>query len=206
MRWRRATRCATPRISTPTSCVAQGGMRSRPSWRERPRCRSSTSTLRMSPKNGARPSPSTARVLWSRWPEGSSSDKSRAGARRCARRWPRRRWRSPEASHENAMLTTADADVVRRDPALPGLAAILDPIRLAELLRPLLPESAIGAGRVGWIRYKVNESCRAAYRFDTVAGKVEIGLHACLPDDLAERRGNGNGVKRLVLEDLALVA
>ena len=104
------------------------------------------------------------------------------------------------------MLTAADADVVRRDPALPGLAAILDPDRLADLLRPLLPERELGAGRIGWIRYKPSTSCRAAYRFEIPGGEIEIGMHACVPDELAGWRGNGNGAQRLVLEDLALVA
>ena len=103
------------------------------------------------------------------------------------------------------MLTGADADVVRRDPAIRGLAAILDPDRLADRLRAAMPDMEIGAGRLGWVRYRPKDSCRAAYRFETRGGEIDIGLHACLSEDLAGWRVNGNGGGRLVLEDLALV-
>jgi len=103
------------------------------------------------------------------------------------------------------MLTAADADVVRRDPALPGLAAILDPDRLAGRLRAAMSDREIGAGRIGWARYKPNESCRAAYQFEARGGAIDIGVHACRPSDLAEWRGDAGGGNRLVLEDLALV-
>jgi len=103
------------------------------------------------------------------------------------------------------MLTETDADVVRRDPALPGLGAVLDPDRLGELLRPALPEREIGAGRIGWIRYRPHDFCRAAYRFEVSGGEIDVGLHACLPAELSEWRGNGHGGERLVLEDLALI-
>src|SRR5262245_9137017 len=103
------------------------------------------------------------------------------------------------------MLTAADADVARRDPALPGLAVILDPERLAGMLRSSMPEREIGAGRIGWVRYKPGESCRAGYRFDARGGEIDIGLHACLPADLADGGVEEDFGGRLVLEGLALV-
>jgi phosphotransferase family enzyme len=101
------------------------------------------------------------------------------------------------------LLTETDADVVGRDPALPGLGVVLDPDRVAEILRPALPKREIGAGRLGWIRYRPHDFCRAAYRFEVPGGEIDIGLHACIPADLAAWRENGGD--RIVLDDLALI-
>jgi tRNA A-37 threonylcarbamoyl transferase component Bud32 len=103
------------------------------------------------------------------------------------------------------MLTTPDADVVRRDPGLPGLAVVLDPDRLAGVMRRLMPRLEVAACRVVHVRYRPHDHCRAECRLMARDREIEIGVHACAPDEIAAWRGNGKGARRFVLDDLALI-
>src|SRR5438094_279507 len=47
------------------------------------------------------------------------------------------------------MVSLPDADLVRRDPALPGLGTVLDPARFVAALRAARPELGIEAVHVG---------------------------------------------------------
>jgi aminoglycoside phosphotransferase (APT) family kinase protein len=60
------------------------------------------------------------------------------------------------------MLSAADADLVRRDPLLPGLRLVLDSRALADELRPWLDIRETVAAT--YLRYKPSTSCLAAYR------------------------------------------
>lgn len=61
------------------------------------------------------------------------------------------------------MRSPADEAVAARDPALPGLAAILDDARLAELLDRALPDMRVDGARVSYLRYKPGTNCIAAF-------------------------------------------
>ncbi len=74
------------------------------------------------------------------------------------------------------MLSPADAAFVKRDPALPGLAVLLDPPALAEALQTRLPGAQIEALTATYVRYKPRTSCLVAYRLKT--GEAEIDLYA----------------------------
>lgn len=60
------------------------------------------------------------------------------------------------------MLSPADRAVVARDPALPGLATLLDPGAAAGLVARVLPDAPCGAPSVDYTRYKPGVSCLTA--------------------------------------------
>src|SRR2546426_174552 len=62
------------------------------------------------------------------------------------------------------MLSSPDADLVRRDPALPGLGTVLDPARFVAALRAARPELEIEAVQVGYVDYKPGRECIVGYR------------------------------------------
>ena len=68
------------------------------------------------------------------------------------------------------MLSAADADLVRRDTALPGLATLLDPEAFLALWRRLHgPDSASSVTPV-YLRYKPRTNCLVSYRVETPRG------------------------------------
>lgn len=69
------------------------------------------------------------------------------------------------------MLSPHDADLVRRDPDLPGLALMLDPDVFISRLHTLLPDYEPGTAQRTYIRYKPGTSCRILYRFE-LSGEV----------------------------------
>src|SRR2546425_4171653 len=62
------------------------------------------------------------------------------------------------------MLSLPDADLVRRDPALPGLGTVLDPARFVAALGAARPELGIEAVQVGYVHYKPGRECIVGYR------------------------------------------
>lgn len=75
------------------------------------------------------------------------------------------------------MLSAPDAELVRRDPAIPGLSLLLDPDAFVTKLRARLPEAtSIDRASISYIRYKPGTNCLVAYRFE-VAG-TELDAHA----------------------------
>lgn len=77
------------------------------------------------------------------------------------------------------MLHAADAALVRRDPALPGLATVLDPEALCARLRAALPDSEIEDVRATYVRYKPGTSCVVACRV-RAGGTVATGYAKAL--------------------------
>jgi aminoglycoside phosphotransferase (APT) family kinase protein len=69
------------------------------------------------------------------------------------------------------MLSPLDADLVQRDPALPGLAIVLDPEAFVGALRRSLPDADLGAARITYVKYKPGTNCLVGYRL-TVAGTI----------------------------------
>lgn len=68
------------------------------------------------------------------------------------------------------MLTSDDRELVSRDRSLPGLATLLDPEALGELLCDYL--TAAGGVRVEYLRYKPGTSLTAGLLLDTALGVV----------------------------------
>lgn len=68
------------------------------------------------------------------------------------------------------MLASADVELVRRDPGLPGLAALLDAEALAGLLDGRDGVGTVRAVTPRYVRYKPRTSCLVGYRVDADGG------------------------------------
>ncbi len=82
------------------------------------------------------------------------------------------------------MLSSAEADLARRDAAIPGLATVLDSDAFVAALRRAAPEADLRAAQITYVRYKPRTYCRVAYRLDVAGKEVDAAVGACRPDDL----------------------
>lgn len=109
------------------------------------------------------------------------------------------------------MLSLPDAELLRRDPALPGLSLLLDPERFTARLRESATEEAPGLLRPAYVRYKPGTSCLVEYRKDT-SGEPALYAVARRPNAVdklnkARRRsttGEVPGMGTTVLDDGAI--
>ncbi len=76
------------------------------------------------------------------------------------------------------MLCQADADLVKRDPGLAGLAMILDPDAMVETLQGLYPDAGVTAAVANYVRYKPTTSCLVGYQVRCAAGTVDVYARA----------------------------
>ncbi len=79
------------------------------------------------------------------------------------------------------MLSAADAQLVRRDPQIPGLGMLLDPEAFAETLQRLYPDAGVVSAEPGYLRYKPNTSCLVGYWVVSKAGKLDVYARAHNP-------------------------
>ena len=112
------------------------------------------------------------------------------------------------------MLTPAETDLVRRDPAIPGLAVVFDSDAFADALRRAAPEADLRTAQITYVRYKPGAFCRVAYRLDLGGAEVDVDVRACRPEDIASwlkdrGRTSGSGppghMVHMVLEECAVV-
>ena len=61
------------------------------------------------------------------------------------------------------MLLAADADLISRDPNLPGLRILLDPELFCEILQEQLPSIHLESVQPSYLRYKSGTSCLAGF-------------------------------------------
>jgi len=61
------------------------------------------------------------------------------------------------------MLSPAERDLIRRDPALPALATLLDEATLLAALRSALPDLGVTGAALGYLRYKPGTNAVAGY-------------------------------------------
>jgi aminoglycoside phosphotransferase (APT) family kinase protein len=107
------------------------------------------------------------------------------------------------------MLSPADWDLVRRDPGLPALGTVLDPLAMLSRLEPHWPTESLSAANIFYLRYKPGTSCLAGYRLRTDDRQVLLTVHARRPDaadklaNHLEKRSShrSRGPRRLVLTD-----
>ena len=76
------------------------------------------------------------------------------------------------------MLCQADANLVKRDPGLPGLGMILDPDAFIETLQGLYPDAGVTGAAPNYVRYKPTTSCLVGYRVFCAAGTVDVYARA----------------------------
>ena len=74
------------------------------------------------------------------------------------------------------MLSPANADLVRRDGRLPGLATLLDPDAFLAALQASVPPADLRAAHLRYLRYKPGQNCLAAYSIE--AGGSGVDCHA----------------------------
>ena len=86
------------------------------------------------------------------------------------------------------MLTPEEADFVSRDPAIPGLKTVLDPLAFLEALGRVAPARDLRLARIQYVKYKPGTFCRVAYRVDVAGAPCELEARACRPEDLTSRR------------------
>jgi aminoglycoside phosphotransferase (APT) family kinase protein len=72
------------------------------------------------------------------------------------------------------MLSLADAELARRDPALPGLATLLDDSAFAAALSAQLPAARIETAKLNYIRYKPHTNCLAAYHLTMPEAEIVV--------------------------------
>lgn len=80
------------------------------------------------------------------------------------------------------MLSPADAGLVRRDPALPGLSTLLDVDAFCAALRRHLPGLVEHQATLRYLRYKPGMNCVAAYRLSGAGAKTDLYAKAHGPD------------------------
>src|SRR3989454_10171088 len=88
---------------------------------------------------------------------------------------------APVAAHPHSatMLSPPEADLVRRDGVLPGLATALDPDALLAALAPALPTADVRAASVRYVRYKPHTNCLVAHRLDLGGAQAQtVDIHA----------------------------
>lgn len=84
------------------------------------------------------------------------------------------------------MLAAADADLVRRDPAIRGLQIVLDPEAVLGLIKDRAGHHEPLAARPTYVRYKRGTSCIVGYELDTAGAPLLVFAKAHRLEDLAK--------------------
>ena len=85
------------------------------------------------------------------------------------------------------MLSSADAALVARDRALPGLVTVLDPVAFARVLGDLSPRFAQATVAPTYVRYKPGTRCLVAYDVGVAGGRLHVHANAYASPRWAER-------------------
>ena len=86
------------------------------------------------------------------------------------------------------MLLPADADLVRRERAITGLASLLDPDEFVTMLHQAVPQSEVGTAQPTYVRYKPGRSCLVAYKVRVGGEIVDVYAKALRRDGMEELR------------------
>ena len=93
------------------------------------------------------------------------------------------------------MLLPADADLVRREHAVTGLASLLDPDEFVAMLRQVVPQSETVTAKPIYVRYQPGKSCLATYKVSVEGEIVDVYAKALPRDGMEELRENGQQLK-----------
>ena len=85
--------------------------------------------------------------------------------------------------------SSAVADLVRRDPSIPGLATVLEPEVFAAALREAAPEVDLRSAEISYLRYKPRDYCRATYRLGVGGSELDVDVRAFLPEEFGAHLG-----------------
>lgn len=86
------------------------------------------------------------------------------------------------------MLSPPDADLVRRDRQLPGLACLLDSDSFGSALCQVGSGVEVRAARLVWVSYSPGQSCIAGYQVDCGSDVVDVCARAYRVDEHAKLR------------------
>src|SRR6266511_3272044 len=120
---------------------------------------------------------------------------------------------SRSRGRNSPMLPPPDADLVAREPDLPGLASVLDSDAFAEILRAQVPGVRIQGARATYMHYKPGTFCLVDYAVQADGHTVDAygiahRVDAAIKLRNAEEKGQVAGpfrVGRFVVEDLSLI-
>jgi aminoglycoside phosphotransferase (APT) family kinase protein len=76
------------------------------------------------------------------------------------------------------VISRDDAALAASDPALPGLATVLDDERIAAALRERLPSARIGNAARTYARYKPGRGCVVAYQLELGGSRLDVYARA----------------------------
>lgn len=79
------------------------------------------------------------------------------------------------------MLSRPDAELVQRDSAVPGLALLLNPEAMSQVLNQALDRRDVRVTRTTYVRYKPWTSCLAGYELETDGGALTAYAKAYRP-------------------------
>jgi len=91
------------------------------------------------------------------------------------------------------MLAPAEADLARRDTALPGLATVLDPDAFLDTLGRAAPGRELGRAEIAYVKYSPSTYCRVGYRVRVAGAECHLDVRAGRREDLASWLEDGNG-------------
>ncbi|MGH7492838.1 MAG: phosphotransferase family protein [bacterium] len=111
------------------------------------------------------------------------------------------------------MLSSHEADLVKREVAIPGLATLLDPEAFAATLQSFIPGANRLVAHPSYIRYKPGMNCLIAYRVENDENRVSVYAKAHGHDapvklrkaTLAKTVPGQLGPGRIVLDDIGVV-
>lgn len=92
-------------------------------------------------------------------------------------------------------MLPADKALVARDWRIPGLAAALDAVNLAEGLDRVLPAAGVTSASLSYVRYKPGTSCVAAGVAHTPAGEISLWVKAFRHSDAARAHRLADGAR-----------
>lgn len=105
------------------------------------------------------------------------------------------------------MPSSANAALVPRDPTLPGLATLLDPVAFTKALRLALPDVDVGEAQATYVRYKPGTNCVVAYQLTMAGTALKIYAKTHRPDahsKLQKARAHRSAPNLLGMEPLIL--
>lgn len=112
------------------------------------------------------------------------------------------------------MLTLADTDLVKRDPALPGLAILLDANALLGALQQAHPDINPGKMKATYVRYKHGMNCLVAYQLQQAGAATQMMYAKIQGHDAGDKLGKAHeqarrnapfGIQTFVLAEHAIV-
>lgn len=110
------------------------------------------------------------------------------------------------------MLSRPDDELIRRDPAIPGLRSLLDGEAFTDLLREAFPGLRGATAQPAYVRYKPGTRCLVAYTIDGASAVTHVHANAYSRERWHEQRlstrpsDDGSGAPlRAARDDLAIV-